>query len=109
MSESFFAQVYKIVAQIPPGKVAGYGQIARMLGTPRAARTVGWALHSNPDAPTIPCHRVVNVAGRVAPGFAFGGPGEQRKLLEAEGVAFVDEQHVDMQKHQWLPGNQDGK
>lgn len=91
---SFFGQVYKIVKTIPAGKVMTYGQIAGILGT-RDARRVGHALHANRDR-NVPCHRVVNKDGRLAPGYAFGGPNEQRNRLLAEGVEFVDENHVKM-------------
>ena len=84
----FFAAVYEAVKTIPKGKVASYGQIACAVGSPRAARQVGWALHVNPEPGIIPCHRVVNREGRVAPAFAFGGEEVQRRLLEDEGVRF---------------------
>lgn len=71
-----------------------YGQIAEIIGT-RDARRVGHALHANRD-PQVPCHRVVNKDGRLAPGYAFGGPNEQRNRLIAEGVEFADENHVKM-------------
>ena len=90
-STSFFKAVYEAVKRIPSGKVASYGQIAAAVGRPRAARQVGWALHVNPEPGTIPCHRVVNRFGRVAPGFAFGGSDVQRQLLEKEGVVFDSE------------------
>ena len=61
-------------------------------------RVVGYALHLNPNSQNIPCHRVVNRNGRVAPGFAFGGAGIQKKLLEKEGIKFRDEMHVDINK-----------
>lgn len=88
-TESFAQRVYRIVCQIPKGKVATYGQIAALLGAPRSARYVGFALHANPQPGVIPCHRVVFKNGACAPGFAFGGPDEQRKLLEEEGVSFI--------------------
>ncbi len=69
------------------GKVATYGQIARILGT-RDSRRVGQALHANKDR-RVPCHRVVFADGSLAPGYAFGGAGEQKKKLLAEGVEFV--------------------
>lgn len=90
----FFNQVYEVVRKIPKGKVVTYGQIAEMLGT-KDARRVGHALHANKDTNT-PCHRVVNKDGRLAPGYAFGGAGEQRARLLAEGVEFADELHVKM-------------
>lgn len=101
MTHSFFAQVYELVQQIPPGKVMTYGSVARALGS-RDARRVGHALHANPSQSQTPCHRVVNAEGRLAPGFAFGGPGEQRRLLEQEGVAFIGEL-VDLKTCLWSP------
>lgn len=98
---SFYHQVYETVLRIPRGKVATYGQIAALCGAPRAARTVGYALHVNPAFGVIPCHRVVNREGRPAPGFAFGGPGVQRAMLEEEGVAFDEEGKVLMGRHLW--------
>ena len=97
----FASRVYAAVSEVPPGSVATYGQIASIAGSPRAARQVGWALHRNPQPGLIPCHRVVFKDGSVAPGFAFGGPGEQRRLLEGEGVRFADETHVDMSACRW--------
>lgn len=101
----FANRVFKVVQQIPCGKVATYGQVARLIGAPRSARYVGYALRANPepgtDPDSIPCHRVVFKDGRMATGFAFGGPGEQRKMLEAEGVAFDDEGRVCLDEHLW--------
>ena len=95
---SFFEDVYKIVKKIPPGKVTTYGEIARALGT-RDARKVGWAMHANRD-PGVPCHRVVDRTGRLAPNFAFDGAEEQRRRLAEEGVSFKkDEMHVQLSKH----------
>ncbi|MGI6152617.1 MAG: MGMT family protein [Christensenellaceae bacterium] len=98
--KSFYEKVYEIVESIPRGKVTSYGQIARMLGSPRAARVVGYALHQNPRPGVTPCHRVVNREGRLAPGFAFGGLDEQRHLLEAEGVR-VENGYVDTKVYGW--------
>ena len=99
---SFFDSVYDMVRQIPPGRVASYGDIARLLGEPRKARFVGFAMHASPGmAGGVPCHRVVFRDGGLAPGFAFGGPGEQRRMLEAEGVTFADDEHVDMAACLW--------
>ena len=90
-----FDDIYAKVREIPEGKVSTYGEVARSLRL-KDVRKVGWALHSNKD-PNTPCHRVVNVEGRLAPNFAFDGPEEQRRRLVAEGVKFVDEMHVDME------------
>lgn len=97
MKQNFFERVYKIVRQIPEGKVATYGEIARALGT-RDARRVGHALHANPSGEVTPCHRVVAKDGRLAPSYAFGGPNEQKAKLTEEGVIFVDDMHVDLKK-----------
>ena len=91
----FREQVFEIVKKVPKGKVITYGQIAMMLGKPRGAREVGWMLHSNNNS-DVPCHRVVDRNGRLAPNFAFEGAVEQKGRLEAEGVKFVDEMHVDL-------------
>lgn len=104
MRAGYFSQVYRIVSQIPGGKVATYGQIASLLGNPRAARTVGWALHSNPYPKVLPCHRVVNRKGELSGRFAFAGPERQRSLLEEEGVRFLRDGRVDLERHLWQPG-----
>ncbi len=98
---SFYQKVYEIVRRVPKGCVASYGQIARMAGSPRASRAVGYALHVNPMPGVIPCHRIVNREGRLAPAFAFGGTDAQRKLLEAEGVKVDEEGYVDIEKYCW--------
>lgn len=101
----FYERAYEVVRRIPRGKVASYGQIARLLGQPRKSRFVGFAMRANPhpgsEEDTIPCHRVVFKDGSICEGFAFGGPEAQRSLLEAEGVIFADETHVDMARCQW--------
>ena len=101
MSNGFFHRVYEVVAQVPEGEVVSYGQVARLVGAPRMARHVGFALHSNPDTSRIPCHRVVFKDGSVCTGYAFGGPEVQAALLRDEGVAFADETHADMAVCQW--------
>ncbi len=97
---NFNEKVYKIVQKIPEGTVATYGQIAVIIGNPRKAREVGWALHANRSA-DVPCHRVVDRSGRLAPNFAFSGWREQRRRLESEGITFKDEAHVDLEKSLW--------
>ena len=103
---SFFENVYEAVQLIPRGKVATYGQIARMIGAPRSSRAVGYALHANPRPGVIPCHRVVNREGRLAPAFAFGGPEIQARLLESEGVRVSADFIVDLGKYIWQPSEQ---
>ena len=90
----FFSQVYEIVADIPSGRVATYGQIAWLIGRPKCARQVGQAMHYAPKG--IPSHRVVNSSGRTAPGFT-----EQRGLLMKEGVVFKNNGCVDLGKSRW--------
>lgn len=98
-----FEKVYEIVAMIPKGKVATYGQIATLLGHPRSARVVGWAMRSAPDDLVLPCHRVVNQSGFLAPHYAFGSQSVQRALLEDEGITFLKSGAIDMKKHLWHP------
>lgn len=86
-SMNTFEKVYKAVSRIPRGKVSTYGSIAKHLGI-KNPRVVGYALHVNNDPDNIPCHRVVDKNGRLAPGYAFGGLTIQKQLLEQEGVAF---------------------
>lgn len=97
--KTMYERIYDAVMTIPKGKVATYGQIAALAGNGGAARVVGNALHVNPAPGVIPCHRVVNAQGRLAPNFAFGGDGEQQRLLEAEGVEVINHR-VDLKKYQ---------
>lgn len=89
----FFDQVYEVVKKIPKGQVMTYGQISKILKT-KDVRKIGWALHANKDSDKVPCHRVVNKDGRLAPSYAFGGADEQRARLLVEGVEFTDHNHV---------------
>ena len=95
---SFTEKVYKVVQEIPAGRVATYGQVAALMGYPNAARAVGNALHKNPDSSVTPCHRVVNAKGKLAENFAFDGPMEQKVRLEAEGVEVGSDFCVDLRK-----------
>lgn len=97
---NFYEKVYKIVKEIPKGNVATYGQIAKLAESPNASRAVGYALHNNPSQEEIPCHRVVNREGRLAPNFAFGGSEAQKVLLESEGVK-VKNGYIDIGKYKW--------
>ncbi len=96
---SFDKLVYDAVCEIPYGRVSTYGRIAEKCGSPRASRAVGMALHRNPSPGVVPCHRVVNREGRVAPGFAFGGPGIQRQMLLDEGIEVSEEGYVDLSRY----------
>ncbi len=79
-------RVFLAVEDVPKGKVATYKSIALQVGT--HPRIIGRILHHNPDPSRFPCHRVLKSDGSIASGFAFGGPGKQRHLLEVEGVLF---------------------
>lgn len=97
-ARQFSDDVLNIVAQIPRGKVTTYGIIAAWAGWPSHSRMVGRTLRYTPGAVELPCHRVVNIEGRTAPGWI-----RQRVLLEEEGVTFKSNGHVDMRKHLWQP------
>ncbi len=96
MRKAFFEEVYSVVAQIPEGKVLSYGQVAALAGRPRNARMVGQAMWCAPEELALPCHRVVNSMGRVAPACP-----EHRQMLALEGVTFRRNGCVDMTKHGW--------
>lgn len=96
---SVFERIYTVVKAIPKGFVASYGQVALAAGNPRWARVVGYALHVNPDPQSIPCYRVVTRDGKVSSAFAFGGANVQVEMLSADGVRFISEDTVDMEKY----------
>lgn len=97
----FSERVYAVIRQIPKGSVATYGQIARLVGEPSAARAVGNALHRNPYPIITPCHRVVNKAGKLSPSFGFKGIEQQKKLLTAENVEVSIDNKVDLKRFGW--------
>ena len=98
ISDSPTKRIYEAVKKIPKGKVATYAQVAEMAGNKKMSRAVGNALHKNPDPEHIPCFRVVNSKGELAPAFAFGGEDEQRKRLVEDGVEVKDGK-VDLKKY----------
>lgn len=95
---NFFTLVYDLVETIPAGKVMTYGQIAKRLGGFYSGRTVGFAMRAAPEKRNLPCHRVVNRLGEMAPGLIFGGAGVQRKRLKKEGVKFLPDGRIDLKK-----------
>ena len=97
-AQEFRDDVLNIVSQIPTGRVTTYGHIAALACWPSHSRMVGRILRYTPGAEHLPCHRVVNVVGRCAPGW-----GRQRTLLEDEGVKFKPNGRVDMSRHLWEP------
>jgi methylated-DNA-protein-cysteine methyltransferase related protein len=98
-NDGFFARVYDAVRAIPRGRVATYGQLARLIGVPRGARAVGWALRALSPARErrVPWHRVVGAGGRISPR-AGAGPLVQRRRLRREGVTFRQDR-VDLRRH----------
>lgn len=98
LDESLIYEILSVVDEIPHGRVATYGQIARLIGREKNARLVGKVLSMAEYYGSYPCHRVVNHAGRLVPGWQ-----EQKALLTAEGVTFKDPLHVDLKACQWTP------
>jgi len=98
----FTRRVIELIAAIPRGKVATYGGIAAMAGSPRAARQVVRVLHSSSRKEGLPWHRVINREGRISLPDMRGGD-EQRELLEAEGVVFSPDGRIDLDRHLWRP------
>lgn len=100
-ANNFQHQVLDFLLTIPKGKVVTYGQIAKALGCPGAARAVGNALHNNPDGDKYPCYKVVSSKGELSGRFAFGGITEQQERLESEGIPVGDGFRVDLSKYQF--------
>ena len=100
MKADFYMEVYNIVKEIPEGNVVTYGQLAKLArprkGRPQCSRRGGKAMFNAPRELNLPCHRVVNSQGRLAPNWT-----EQRELLEKEGIAFKKNGCVDLKKHIW--------
>ncbi len=101
---TFNDRVYALVRLIPHGKVLSYSKVAQLLGVPRGARAVGWALHqlgSNPHNQDVPWQRVINAQGYVSIKSIENGAMVQRARLEAEGVVFDESGRVDMKRFGW--------
>ena len=96
LDDELIYEILSVVEEIPEGWGATYGQIARLIGRERNARLVGKVLSSASCYGKYPCHRVVNHAGRLVPGWR-----EQAGLLEREGVSLKDSDHVDLKRYQW--------
>jgi len=100
----FFSLVYQVVKCIPRGRVTSYGAIARYLGSPQAARTVGWALNKSfSDGQFIPAHRVVNRNGLLTGRHYFGWSDTMKELLESEGIRIEENQILDFEAVYWDP------
>lgn len=100
--ESFVDKVYAVVAKIPRGKVLTYGQVATLVGSPRASRIVGGVLFRLDPATRLPWQRVINAQGKLST-YRIGCGDEQRRRLEREGLKFNREGAVDLKRHQWWP------
>ena len=92
-------RIHNAIARIPRGRVATYGQIARIAGMPGQARLVGYALHALPPDTSIPWQRVVNAQGAISTG--SGPDALQRRLLEREGVRFDERGRIPLASYQW--------
>jgi methylated-DNA-protein-cysteine methyltransferase-like protein len=96
-----YERIWAVVERVPRGKVATYGQVARLAGLAGHARQVGYALYSLPDAFNLPWQRVINSKGEVSPRSMPGADAKQRALLEREGVRFNARGRVDLARHLW--------
>lgn len=96
LDEELIYEILSVVEEIPEGSVATYGQIARLIGREKNARLVGKVLSMAEIFGKFPCHRVVNHAGRLVPGWT-----EQGELLKLEGIPMKDNDHVDIKHCQW--------
>ena len=100
---SLHQRIYAVVARVPRGRVATYGQVAVLAGLPRHARLVGYALHALPEGSELPWQRVINSRGEVSPRAMPGWDGYQRHLLEEEGVRFDAAARVNLKRYLWEP------
>lgn len=102
--DPFFLRVYEVVKKIPPGRVTSYGAIARYLGSPGAARMVGWAMNQSRSHPDfVPAHRVVNRNGMLTGKHHFDGANLMQELLENEGAVIEEEQILNFRDIFWDP------
>jgi len=101
LEPSLYQQIYQMVSLIPEGRVASYGQIARLIGLPRNARQVGYALAALPEEHEIPWHRVVNIKGEISSRSKAGYEDYQRILLEEEGVEFSPAGRIYLKQFLW--------
>ena len=101
--DNFFERVYAVAKQIPYGKVTSYGAIAKVLGTARSARMVGWAMNAAHNLEDVPAHRVVNRKGLLTGKHHFEGTNLMQQLLENEGIIVIDNQIQNFEKVFWEP------
>src|SRR2546423_12571140 len=96
-----YLRIYRVVRQIPRGRVATYGQVATLAGLDGHARQVGYAMHALPSSMKLPWHRVVNARGEVSPRSDGDSDELQRNLLRAEGVKFDSRGRIDLERYRW--------
>jgi methylated-DNA-protein-cysteine methyltransferase-like protein len=101
---SGYDRIYAVVRQIPHGRVATYGQVAKIAGLRGHARQVGYALHAAPSTGSIPWHRVINAKGEISPRSEPGFETIHRAVLEREGVSFDGNGRVSFRRHRWKRG-----
>jgi methylated-DNA-protein-cysteine methyltransferase-like protein len=103
-SDSFFRRIYAVVSRVPRGRVATYGQVARLAGLSGQARLVGYALAALPDGSRLPWHRVVNARGEISLR-SGGSPYDhvQRARLERERVRFDGRGRISLERFRWRP------
>lgn len=99
-SSPTYERIYRIVAEIPSGKVATYGQVASFVGN-CTARMVGYAMAATPNDRGIPWQRVINAQGKISPRARSESTALQRTLLEEEGVSFSQSGRVDFKQVRW--------
>ena len=105
-TSKFKERVIQVVSLIPQGKVVSYGQVALYIGMPRAARQVGWILNGLESNTPLPWWRVVNNKGRISIKASRYSAGEQKELLEQEGIIVGDDLSFDINKYRFLPDDE---
>ena len=102
-NDNFFERVYEIARQIPYGRVTSFGAIAKILGSAKSARMVGWAMNACKNREDVHAHRVVNRKGLLTGKHHFDGTNLMQQLLENEGTKVVDNQIIDFDTVFWTP------
>lgn len=104
MEQSFFDKVFDVVRQIPVGRITTYGIIAKHIGSPKAARMVGWAMNkSGLEKEYVPAHRVVNRKGLLTGKHHFANQNTMAEMLESEGITIIENRIQDFEKLLWYP------
>jgi methylated-DNA-protein-cysteine methyltransferase-like protein len=98
---TLMARVFALVRACPVGRVTTYGWLGKALGYPRGARMIGWIMNETPSG--VPAQRVINSKGELSGSWAFGERGRMRKLLEAEGIVFSEDERVNLKRYGWDP------